>query len=49
MLGIAGDDRVVGVEDQGAVRVDQLGEAPLGGPVALEAAVPIEMVRVTFV
>ena len=41
---VRGDDRVVGVEDQRAGRVDELGESPLRRAVALERAVPVEVV-----
>src|SRR5437667_94630 len=42
-VGVRGYDRVVGVENEGPVRIDELGEAPLRPTVALERAVPIEM------
>ena len=43
--GVAADDRVLGVEHERAVGVDQLGEPALDPPVRLERAVPVEVVR----
>ena len=43
--GVAGDDRVLGVEDERAVRVDELGEPALDLAVRLHGPVAIEVVR----
>ena len=42
--GVRRDDRIVGVQDERAVRVDELGEPPLHRAVGLERAVPVEVV-----
>ena len=42
--GVAGDDRVLGVEHQRAGRIDPLGQDPLDPPVRVQRAVPVEMV-----
>ncbi len=41
---IVADDRIVGVENQRAGRIDQLGKALLDLPVGLERAVPVEVI-----
>ena len=43
--GVRGDDRVLGVEDQRPVRVDELGQAALDRPVGRQRAVSIEVIR----
>ena len=43
-VGVAGDDRVLGVEHERAGRIDPLGEEALDPPVRLERAVPVEVV-----
>ena len=43
--GVRRDDRVLGVEDERAGRIDQLGQPALDPPVRLERAVPVEVVR----
>ena len=45
-VGVAGDDRVLDVQDEGAGRVDELGQPPLRRPdSASSAAVTVEVVR----
>ena len=44
-LGVRRHDRVVGVEDERASRIDELGEASLRGAIAGQRAVPVEMIR----
>ena len=41
----AGDDRVLGVEHERAVRIDELGEPALDRRYASSDAVPVEVVR----
>ena len=43
--GVRGDDRVLDVEHERAVGVDQLGQPALDPAIALERPVPVEMVR----
>ncbi len=42
--GVPGDDRIVEVDDEGAVGVHQLGQAALDPPVGLDGAVAVEVI-----